>query len=80
MKKIALLSLAIMASLTMMLGQAKKPTIMVMPSDVYCARHGYTTEWVDENGTKNTVSDIANIFKKSEFLAGRHSFGFGCFV
>ena len=63
MKKI-FLSIVFMILSVAVMAQAKKPTIMVMPSDVYCARHGYTTEWIDENGTKNTVSDIANIFKQ----------------
>lgn len=31
-------------------GQAKKPTIMVMPSDVWCTNLGYSS--YDENGTK----------------------------
>lgn len=44
--------------------QAKKPTIMVVPADAYCSRNGCTTEWVDENGNKNVVPDIANIFKQ----------------
>ena len=30
--------------------KAKKPTIMIVPSDAYCARNGYVSEWVDENG------------------------------
>lgn len=54
-----------MSSMTSM-AQAKKPIIMVMPSDAYCSRNGYVTEWVDENGTKNTVSDVANIFKQED--------------
>ncbi|MBR5781980.1 MAG: hypothetical protein IKY27_08380 [Bacteroidales bacterium] len=65
MKKIILSLTFVMMSVVLM-AQAKKPTIMVIPSDAYCARNGYTTEWVDENGTKNTVSDIANIFKQDD--------------
>ena len=57
--------LFVMSSTTLM-AQAKKPTIMVMPADAYCSRNGYVTEWVDENGAKNTVSDIANIFKQDD--------------
>ncbi|MBQ8223439.1 MAG: hypothetical protein IJZ87_08910 [Bacteroidales bacterium] len=48
------------------MAQAKKPTIMVMPADTYCSRNGYTTEWVDENGNKNVVSDLTNIFKQDD--------------
>ena len=65
MRKIFLSIVFVMLAVAVM-AQAKKPTIMVMPSDVYCARNGYTTEWVDENGTKNTVSDISNIFKQED--------------
>ncbi len=49
-----------------LLAQAKKPTIMVVPSDAYCSRHGYTTEWIDENGNKNVVPDISNLFKQDD--------------
>ena len=42
---------------------AKKPTIMIVPSDAYCMRNGYTTEWIDENGNVNEVPDLANVFK-----------------
>ena len=45
------------------IAQAKKPTIMVMPSDAYCERNGYVSEWVDENGNVNKISDLSNIFK-----------------
>ena len=65
MRKFVLSILFVAISVTLM-AQAKKPTIMVIPSDAYCSRHGYTTEWVDENGNKNVVSDIANIFKQDD--------------
>ena len=65
MRKLMLSLLFVMVSVTLM-AQAKKPTIMVIPSDAYCSRHGYTTEWIDENGNKNVVSDIANIFKQDD--------------
>ena len=32
-----------------------------MPSDAYCSRNGYVTEWIDESGNVNKVSDISNI-------------------
>ena len=65
MRKIILSLLFVVVSVSLM-AQAKKPTIMVIPSDAYCSRHGYTTEWIDENGNKNVVSDIANIFKQDD--------------
>lgn len=48
------------------MAQAKKPTIMVMPSDAYCSRNGYTTEWVDESGKEHVVSDLSNIFAQED--------------
>lgn len=65
MKKILLSFVFAVISVTLF-AQAKKPTIMVIPSDVYCTKNGYTTEWVDENGTKHTVSDLSNIFKQED--------------
>lgn len=65
MKRLTLLFLFLACSVSMM-AQAKKPTIMIIPSDAYCSRNGYTTEWVDENGNVNTVSDIENLFKKDD--------------
>ena len=37
-------------------GQAKKPTLMVVPSDLYCIERGYTRQ-VDNNGIIETVPD-----------------------
>lgn len=37
-------------------GQAKKPTLMVVPSDAWCKQHGYTQNF-DNQGTTETVSD-----------------------
>ena len=65
MKKLVLSLLFLIMSVAVM-AQAKKPTIMVIPSDAYCSRNGYTTEWIDENGNKNVVSDIANLFKQDD--------------
>lgn len=36
--------------------QAKKPTIMVVPSEVWCNQHGFVTEY-DNMGTMTTVPD-----------------------
>lgn len=65
MKRCFLLILFAVLSISVM-SQAKKPTIMVIPSDTYCSRNGYTTEWVDENGNVNSVSDFSNIFKQGD--------------
>lgn len=39
-----------------MMGQAKKPTIMVVPSDAWCNTNGYVQTY-DEMGVSKTVSD-----------------------
>lgn len=61
-----LLSVVLMIVSVSVMAQAKKPTIMVMPSDAYCSRNGYVTEWVDENGNVNQVSDISNLFRQDD--------------
>lgn len=65
MRKLFTMFLLVMLAVVSM-AQAKKPTIMVMPADAYCSRNGYTTEWVDENGNKNVVPDLTNIFKQDD--------------
>lgn len=47
--------------------QAKKPTIMIVPSDVWCNQHGYVTEY-DNMGTKTTVSDYKVALQKDADL------------
>lgn len=42
--------------------QAKKPTIMVVPSDVWCNENGYVTEY-DNQGTKMIVPDYTQAFQ-----------------
>lgn len=37
-------------------GQAKKPTLMVIPSDAWCKQHGFTQSYSNQ-GTMETVSD-----------------------
>lgn len=39
-----------------MYGQAKKPTLMVVPSDAWCKSHGYTQTY-NNQGTMETISD-----------------------
>ena len=67
MRKIILSLLFVIVSVSLM-AQAKKPTIMVIPSDAYCSRHGYTTEWIDENGNlvkeKISYEETRNYLKK----------------
>src|SRR5574344_2341393 len=41
---------------TMAFSQAKKPTIMVVPSDVWCNQNGYVQEY-DNQGIKMIIPD-----------------------
>lgn len=41
MKKIVLTLCGAIFFITSLFGQAKKPTLMVVPSDLYCSQHGY---------------------------------------
>lgn len=47
-----------------MMGQAKKPTIMVVPSDVWCNTEGYVQE-IDDQGTKRVVADYGEALRNS---------------
>lgn len=40
----------------LLFGQAKKPLLMVVPSDAYCIQRGYSMEF-DNHGTKITIPD-----------------------
>jgi hypothetical protein len=55
MRKIIILVAVVLSSL-MVSGQAKKPTIMVVPSDNWCIKNGYT-QIFDEMGTSKTLPD-----------------------
>ncbi len=48
--------------------QAKKPIIMVVPSDALCERGGYITTYKDESGKAKSTSDFETAFKKDESL------------
>jgi hypothetical protein len=48
-------------------GQAKKPTIMVVPSDVWCNQNGYNMEF-DNQGKKVKVSDYRRAFQENADL------------
>ena len=55
MKKVIFTVLALMLQVSIF-AQAKKPTIMVVPSDNWCIKNGYTTTF-DEMGTLKTIPD-----------------------
>ena len=55
MKRI--LSLALLAIITLSaMGQAKKPTLMVVPSDAWCKEHGFEQTF-DNQGTQEQIPD-----------------------
>ena len=47
--------------------QAKKPTIMILPSDVWCNQNGYMVEY-DNQGTKVKVPDYKRAFQENADL------------
>ena len=65
MKRVLLLGLLLMVSIFVM-GQAKKPILMVIPSDSYCDRNNYLQEFTDETGAVRYVSDYNSIFKSAD--------------
>lgn len=54
-KKLTFTIILVITSLAVF-GQAKKPTLMVIPSDAWCKQHGYVQKF-DNQGTIETVSD-----------------------
>lgn len=48
--------------------QAKKPTIMVVPSDVWCTKNGYMTEY-NNQGTVVKIPDYKRAFQESAELS-----------
>lgn len=67
MKKIlyAVCGLMLMASTGF--AQAKKPTIMILPSDVWCNTNGYMMEF-DNQGTKVKIPDYKKAFQENADL------------
>jgi hypothetical protein len=61
MKKIVLSIAAISLSLAV-LAQAKKPIIMVVPSDVYCISNGYSQQFV-ASGAEQTLPDYKKMMQ-----------------
>ena len=49
------------------MGQAKKPTLMVMPSDAWCNAHGYMQTY-DNQGTKEEIPDYKAAVSKDQQL------------
>lgn len=55
----------VLAGFIQAFGQAKKPTIMIIPADIYCNRAGYTKTF-DNQGNKTVVSDYTKMFQNDE--------------
>lgn len=66
-KKIALIFLTIVLLPVAMYSQAKKPTLMVVPSDVWCNQNGYTQTY-DNQGTSTTLPDYKMAFQNNTDL------------
>ncbi|MBU2650751.1 MAG: hypothetical protein KKA81_07440 [Bacteroidetes bacterium] len=66
MKKHLLTSIFVLATL-LLFSQAKKPIIMVVPSDNYCVEHGYTLT-VNANGVDQTIPDYKKALQQDEDL------------
>ena len=47
--------------------QAKKPTLMVVPSDVWCTKNGYMADF-DNQGTKFKIPDYKKAFQENSDL------------
>ena len=67
MKKIILSALMLFSAATAF-SQARKPIIMVIPSDIYCTRAGYVTTYQDESGNTQTAADYSKAFLNDENL------------
>ncbi|MBL0047197.1 MAG: hypothetical protein IPP32_03770 [Bacteroidetes bacterium] len=67
MKKISLFLVCLLFMASQSFGQAKKPTIMVLPSDVWCNTNGYMMEF-DNQGTKVKVPNYKKAFQENADL------------
>ena len=65
MKKVRLVIIAfgLLASTTTVFGQAKKPTLMILPSDNWCEQRYFMTEF-DNQGTKQKVPNYKQSFQE----------------
>jgi hypothetical protein len=66
MKKLLLLATVCLLA-TCLFGQAKKPTLMVVPSDVWCNKNGYMLTF-DNMGTKQKIPDYKDAMQSDADL------------
>lgn len=67
MKRFILLFFCALLSTNLLMGQAKKPTIMVVPSDIWCNTNGFTKEF-DNQGTKVIIPNYKKAFQENPDL------------
>lgn len=67
MKKIILVTLILFGFINAVYSQAKKPTLMVVPSDVWCNENGYMLEY-DNQSTNVKVPDYKRAFQENADL------------
>lgn len=67
MKKIISITLSFVLLSALAFGQAKKPTIMVVPSDNWCISNGFFLEF-DNQGTKTKIPDYKRAFQENSDL------------
>ncbi|MRT16578.1 hypothetical protein F3C99_06370 [Vitellibacter sp. q18] len=62
-QKLIICMLALLGS-TLVFGQAKKPTLMVVPSDAWCVQNGYVMTF-DNQGTTERIADYKRAFQEN---------------
>lgn len=62
-----LLCCMVLLGTNMLFGQAKKPTLMVVPSDNWCIKNGFYTEY-DNQGTKVKIPNYKSAFQENSDL------------
>jgi len=67
MKKTFIALTLILTGFTLAFGQAKKPTLMVVPSDAWCNKNGYMMEF-DNQGTKVKIPDYKKAMQEDTDL------------
>ncbi|RLD86179.1 MAG: hypothetical protein DRJ07_01450 [Bacteroidetes bacterium] len=67
MKRITLFLFSVIFSISALFAQAKKPTIVVVPSDVWCNTNGYMMEF-DNQGTIVKIPDYKRAFQEDADL------------
>ena len=67
MKRLSIIIVCLVSVLTMSAQRAKKPTIMVVPSDMYCIQNGYFKEF-NNQGENTKVPDYKKALQSDPAL------------